>query len=102
MTSNNLTHFPSINLVSFNANGLGQDSKRKLAFDKIKSLDSIILLQETHCTKTLEKKWEKDWEVKIYFANGSSNSGRVATLFPPNIDHQLCEKQRDDIGKFYY
>ncbi len=55
MTSNNVTHFPSINLVSFNANGLGQDSKRKLVFDKLKSLDSIILLQETHCNKTLEK-----------------------------------------------
>ncbi len=51
----NLTHFPCLTLVSFNANGLGQDSKRKLVFNKLKSLDLIILLQETHSIKTLEK-----------------------------------------------
>ncbi len=67
MTSNNFTHFPSINLVSFNSNGLCQDSKRKLVFNKLKSQDSLIILQETKCTKTLEKKPGKGLERKNLF-----------------------------------
>ena len=89
----------TLNLVSFNTNGLGQARKRSIIFNKLKPLNSITLLQETHCTKAIEKSWENEWGWKIYFSNGSSSSTGVATLFPPNFEFVLCDKWCDFQGR---
>ncbi len=90
---------PNLNLVSFNVNGLGQAGKRSIVFNKLKQLNCISLLQETHCIKKDEKLWEDNWDGKIFFANGSSNSKGVAILILNNINFELCDKKCDNEGR---
>ncbi len=59
-------------------------------------LTCIALLQETHCTKKEEKLWEKNWDGKIFFSKGSSNSKGVAILIPSNINFELCENSDNE------
>ncbi len=80
-------------------NGLRQESKRSIIFKKLKQLDSIVYLQETHCTKYDEKAWKDKWVGQIFVSNGTSNSSGVAILLPPNIDFELCGKKCDNEGK---
>ncbi len=89
----------SINLVSFNVNGLGQEAKRKSVFEKLKKLDCISFLQETFSTKNIETRWKDEWGGEILFNHGASNSRGVAIFFPKNIDFELCEKITDNEGR---
>ncbi len=45
----------NVNIVSFNVNCLAQISKRAIIFQKIKASNTIVCLQETYCTKELER-----------------------------------------------
>ncbi len=49
---------PNVTFVLFNVNGFGQAGKRSIIFNKLKQLNSIVFLEETHCTKYDEKAWE--------------------------------------------
>ncbi len=51
---NSATHTP-INITTFNVNGLGIDVKRQSIFNKLKSDNGDIMLNETHSTSTNEK-----------------------------------------------
>ncbi len=73
-------------LVSFNVNRLGQAGKRSIVLNKLKQLNCISLLQETHCTKKDEKLWDDNWDGTFVSSNGSSNSKAVAILIPNNIN----------------
>ncbi len=48
----------SLQLSSFNVNGLRQDIKRNAICTKLKPSNNIILLQETHSSKEIENKWK--------------------------------------------
>ena len=51
----------SLELVSFNARGLGNEKKRKKVFNILKkqtSMNSVIFLQECHSAKEVERLWE--------------------------------------------
>ncbi len=74
----------TVNLASFHCNGLSLAKKRIKKFQNLKKLNSIIFLQETHCTKNFENKWRNDWTEEIHFSNG--NSSGVAILLPKNMD----------------
>ncbi len=69
-----------VNIVCFNVNGLAQKSKRAIIFQKSKSLNSTVCLQETHGTKELEISWEREWEGKMFFSHGTSNSKRSSHI----------------------
>ncbi len=47
----------TLNVASFNINGLGQQQvqKRLAMFNKLQKINSISFLQETHCTKKEEQ-----------------------------------------------
>ncbi len=57
----------NLNLVSFNVNGLCQAGKRSIVLNKLKQLNCVSLLPETHCTKKDEKLWEDNWD-GIFFS----------------------------------
>ena len=51
----------NLEIVSFNARGLGSERKRKKVFNILKkqtSLKTVIFLQETQSTKEVEKIWK--------------------------------------------
>ena len=49
-------------IYSQNVGGLGNKYKRRALFRHLNSLQGgIILLQETYCNQTLEKRWLNEW-----------------------------------------
>ena len=88
-------------LYSFNVRGLGQKVKRNMIFNhlKKKSKNGIFLLQETHCTKEMEKKWKDEWGGEILFSNLTSDSCGVMIMFSPGLDIDFKEIESNDPGR---
>ena len=79
----------NLEIVSFNAPGLGSERKRKKIFNILKkqtSLNSVIFLQETQSTKKVEKLWEYQWRHKIFHSHGTSNSRGVCIALRAGLD----------------
>ena len=94
----------NLEIVSFNARGLGNKRKRKKAFNILKkqtSLNTVIFLQETHSTKEVEKLWEYHWRQKIFYTDGTSNSRGVCIASRAELDYKLLSPDvRDDHGRY--
>ena len=88
-----------MNIVSFNVNGISKETKRKIIFNKIKDQNCIAFLQETHSMHINENKWNDDWEGKIFYSHGTSNSTGVCILVPLNIDCHVQDKITDNNGR---
>ena len=81
----------SLELVSFNARGLGNEKKRKKVFNILKkqtSMDSVIFLQECRSTKEAERLWEYQWKNKIFYSHEKSNARGVCTLLRPGLEYK--------------
>ena len=94
---------PDITLLSLNADGLGDKIKRQAVFDKLKrkTKSGIFLLQETHTTPMVEKKWTDQWGNRnIIFGHGKSNSKGVAILFSNNLSYEVKKEFIDTEGRF--
>ena len=87
-------------VFSFNTNGLGQKRKRIAVFERLKKLNGIILLQETHSTPTIETEWRNEWSGDIFFSHGTSSSCGTAILLPNNTDYNVLEQVKDEHGRF--
>jgi exonuclease III len=95
----------AIKLLSFNANGLRDDKKRRSLFHWLKKFhdasNKIILLQETHTDVNNVKQWINDWgHPNIIFAHGDSLSRGVAILLPSNVEYTVNLKECDPEGRF--
>ena len=91
-------------LFSFNVRGLGQKVKRNIIFDhlKQKSKKGIFLLQETHSSKLVEKKWEDEWGGKILYSHGSTDSCGVMILLSPGMDINYTNIDTNNEGRTQY
>ena len=89
-----------LKLNSFNCRGLREKSKRIDIFQWLKDSNlGITFLQETHCSDTDKKEWERDWGGKIFFSNGTTQSRGVAILIPKKFKHTfkpISEKCSND------
>ena len=91
----------ALNFFSFNARGLGDRKKRMAVFLWLKSKGpGVYLLQECHSTANSEKNWQQDWEGRIEFSHGSSNSRGVAILMTKNLQVDITSVLRDSSGRF--
>lgn len=90
-----------MNVVSFNVNGIRNESKRRAIFNYLKHFDShIVLLQETHSTKEDEVIWSNEWGSKIHFCHGSNMSKGVALLIKRNMLINIGAIRCDLQGRF--
>jgi exonuclease III len=102
----NSTEAPQpLGFISLNANGLGQEIKRRNLrcwLNKYHGGDKkIILLQETHTTKKSESIWKKEWGNRyIAFSHGTSGSKGVAMVFPKHMTYNIEEVKRCKEGRF--
>ena len=72
-----------LSISSFNCRGLRDKLKRNSVFNWLKSKYlGLFFLQETHSIGTDESIWTKEWNGKIYFSHGNSQSKGVAVLIP--------------------
>ena len=65
----------------------------------IKKQAGMILLQETHSTKKIEKMWQKEWGGNIYYSHGSSNARGVCIMFKPGSKYKIKGKVIDEDGR---
>ena len=57
------------------------------------------MLQETHSTNLVEKRWRNEWGGRIWFSHGSSKVAGVAVLIEKNFPFQIADVIRDDEGR---
>ena len=88
-----------MNIISFNVNGLNQNIKRQVIFEKIQKLNCIAFLQETHSSKDVENLWKNEIQGKIFFSHGTSNTTGVCIFIPQNIDYEIEDKICDEEGR---
>lgn len=87
-------------IVSFNVNGIRDYKKRRHIFNHLHHLQAdIVLLQETHCDKKVEKLWKSEWGGSIFFSHGESNARGVAILFGRKFKCKVIKMARDLEGR---
>ena len=94
-----------LNIVSLNANGLGDIKKRRKLIVWLKKFhdvdNKIIFLQETHTTEKLETRWKNEWNNRnIYFSHGTSGSKGVAIIFPKILNYKVNKSYEDANGRY--
>lgn len=90
-----------VKMISYNVNGLGNENKRREIFAYFKSLKaSVILLQETHATKEVEKVWNAEWGEKIYHSFGTSAARGTAILFNRKLNMTVQDQWCDRSGRW--
>ena len=89
--------------MTLNVRGLADRIKRKKLFQYLydKHVD-IALLQETHSSKKMHKRWQTEFGGKIYFADGETNARGVAILLKKNLECKVVRVEKDDIGRELY
>ena len=101
MTQHDITDNNSLSILSLNINGLNENKKRNNLFEKLsnKNID-IILLQDTHSTKQITEKWQKEWPGKSFWNSGEiTKSSGVAILTKNNLKIQINTINQDKQGR---
>ena len=71
-----------LKIYTCNMRGLSNYNKRRDFFHMLRKNEvDIVMLQETHSDKMIEKIWNTQWGTKIWYSHGTSNSRGVANLF---------------------
>ena len=93
----------SVKIVSLNVRGIREFSKRKAIFRFCRRQQAdVILLQETHSTLEVERKWKTEWGGNIIFSHGTNNSRGTAILFHRKFKFHLNSIVKDTLGRFVY
>ena len=88
----------NLSLISINARGLRDITKRKSFFLFCKGKNAnIILLQETHSKPEDCNFWCKQWGDEMYLCHGTSRSAGVAVLFK-NFKGKVVSQHKDEHG----
>ena len=90
-----------IKILSFNAQGLQTNRKRKKVMHWLKKKKAnVYLLQETHTTAGDEITWREDWGSKVLFSHGNTESRGVAICFLKDFDYTIKKTIRDGEGRY--
>ena len=91
-----------LSIISINANGLRDRSKRLNLFSLFNTKKhNIIFIQETHCNDENESQiWSQEWNGRSLWNNGNSKSRGVAVLFKKCCDDfNITNVWKDDNGR---
>ena len=88
-------------IVTFNANGLGNHTKRKDVFDYLRnSKFDVIFLQETHWKSCSENFIRSCWGYNCFVNGKSTNKGGVAILFNNTFEYKIHNCIKSENGNF--
>jgi len=89
-----------LNIISFNANGLQIDNRRRkaLMWGRQQKVD-IYMIQETHTIEGDDSKWRSDWEGDVYMSHGTHNSRGVCILISSKVNYDLLTEYKDEDGR---
>ena len=86
-------------VVSFNARGLNDFSKRKDVFDFLRSHTAdVICLQEVHVPPGKESIFKSQWGGRAYFAAFSSSAGGVGILIQNKTACKVINMSKNEEG----
>ena len=57
------------------------------------------MLQEIHSTEFEKQKWNEDWNSKMLFNHGTSNSKGTLIAFSKNLDYKIIKYDDDKDGR---
>jgi exonuclease III len=87
--------------MSLNTQGLSDLKKRRDVFQYLRQKSpSMLLLQDTHFKKSLERQITTEWGYKCYFASNTSQSRGVAVLMNNNFDFKVNKVVIDVAGNY--
>ena len=90
-----------LSFVSFNVRGLRDTKKRRTVFRHmhVKYPNHVVILQETHSTKDIERRWSTEWGGDIIFSHGIANARGTCIMIPKNFKGDVLESKGDEEGR---
>ena len=87
-------------IATYNVRGLRDPMKQRKIFNMLHHAPhDIIMLQETHSSKSIEKIWRTEWGGHAIFSHGLTNSRGVAILIKRTIGLDIGNVSRDTNGR---
>lgn len=91
----------TINIASYNLRGIQTELKRRKAFNHFhEKKHDIILLQETHSTRSVERVWRNEWGNQIVFSHYNSRARGVAIMFRKSLNYTIIQKIICNDGRY--
>ena len=85
-----------LKIASMNVRGIGNNNKRRETFNWLRNKQqSIIFLQEVHCTEATIDTWRSEWGYKALFSCFSGSSAGVCILFNNNFKFDILKTFSD-------
>ena len=100
-THNTTDSYRTLSVLSLNINGMSEDKKRHKLFETLinKNID-ISLIQETHSTRNLICKWQKEWLGKSFWNSATiAKSSGVAILIKKDLNVNFSTIRKDKEGR---
>ena len=90
-----------VSLATYNVRGLAGIQKRRNVFKFLQNkFYDIILLQETHSTKNIEKVWKGQFGGQIVYSHGDSNAKGCAILIKKGVKIVIHRTKKSSDGRF--
>ena len=90
-----------LKILSLNVRGLVVYLKRKKLFTYLHAKEhNVILLQETHSNKQIERRWRTEWGGPVYYSHGTSPARGVAILIKRKTNIKVQAVRRDKEGRY--
>ena len=91
-------------VASFNCNGLKTSPRKRLQVFKWlkKYYKGVVMLQETHSIKKIEKTWERALgkQYVSYYSHSKAGKSGVMTFIPKRLEKNVVYQWNDDEGRF--
>ena len=100
-THDTTNNYRTSSVLSLNINGMSEDKKRHKLFETLinKNID-ISLIQETHSTRNLICKWQKEWLGKSFWNSATiAKSSGVAILIKKDLNVNFSTIRKDKEGR---
>ena len=89
-----------LKIASMNVRGIG-NNKRRETFNWLRNKQqSMIFLQEVHCTEATIDTWRSEWGYKALFSCFSSSPAGVCILFNNNFKFDILKTFSDSSGHY--
>ena len=90
-----------MHLCISNIRGIGNNNERRETFNWLRNKQqSIIFLQEVHCTEATIDTWRSEWGYKALFSCFSGSSAGVCILFNNNFKFDILKTFSDPSGRY--
>ena len=91
-------------IITYNSKGLEDECKRKKIFNSMEkktSSNALVMIQETHGTRTKKQLWKYQWGGAMFFNHGTSDSRGVLVAVKNELEYKILSPVVADSGGRY-